>query len=264
MIGGQTIGAFVITYNEQAALPDCLESIKWADDLVIVDSHSEDRTVEIARRYTDRIIEREFTAHTDQTRFAFEQARGDWVLWLDADERLTQEACDEIRAHLERPGGPECDGFSFPRRTYFLDRWIMHSGWYPQRKLRMFRREVAQIVGPAPHPGASVPGRVVELEGDILHLSYPGGVLDMMRRSAWFAELAASERYEQGRRYSPLNLLLKPPLEVMKKFLLQRGFLDGLPGLCIAVGSAYYRFVREVRLWEIERGQAPPGMDEPL
>ncbi|MGD2175477.1 MAG: glycosyltransferase family 2 protein [Candidatus Brocadiaceae bacterium] len=262
MIGGQAVSAFVITYNEQKALRDCLESIKWADELVVVDSYSDDATVEIAREYTDRIILREFRSFLDQTRFAFEQTGCDWVVWLDADERLTRQACEEIERELSRPDGPDFDGFAFPRRTWFLDRWVTHSGWYPQHKLRLFRRDVADIVGYPPHPQAVVPGPVKKLKGDILHHSYPGGVLDMVRRSARFAELAAQSRYKEGRRFSALSLLLKPPLELLKKYVVRLGFLDGLPGFAIAVGSAYYRFVREVRLWELAHRAEPEAFGE--
>jgi len=262
-LGGQTISAFVITYNEEAALRDCLESIKWVDELVVVDSYSADATVAVARQYTDEIIFREFKSFLDQTRFAFEQTAGDWVLWLDADERLSQEACDEIAEAFRRPGGPACDGMAFPRKTFFLDRWITHGGWYPQRKLRLMRRAAAEIVGYAPHPAARVEGKVLRADGDLLHLSYPGGILDMMRRSARFAELAAQVRYENGKRFSSMELLLEPPLEFLKKTVLQRGILDGLPGLAIAVGSAYYRFVREIKLWELEHGREPEPLEPP-
>ncbi len=263
MPGGQTISAFVITYNEEAALGDCLESIKWVDDLVVVDSYSEDATVAVARRYTDRIIFREFQSYLDQTRFAFEQTTGDWVLWLDADERLTQRACDEIAEAFRAPGGPACDGMAFPRKTFFLDRWITHGGWYPQRKVRLVRRAAASMGGYAPHPKACVEGEVRQMDGDILHLSYPDGILDMVRRSAGFAEQAARVRYESGVRFRLSSLLLKPPLEFVKKTVLKGGFLDGLPGLAIAVSSAYYRFVREVKLWELEHGRAPEPLEAP-
>ncbi len=263
MIEGHRFSAFVITENEEEAIRGCLESIKWVDELVVVDSYSRDRTLAIAGEYTDRLVTHRFVSHRDQTSYALAQTTCDWVLWLDADERLTQQAYDEIRHWFTRPGGPQCDGFSLPRRTYFLDRWVAHGGWYPQPKLRLMRRAVAAIGGYAPHPEAHVPGRVRCLKGDILHLSYPGGVTEMMRRSARFAELAAGARYGDGRRFAVLNLLLKPPLDFLKKYVLQRGFLDGLPGLAIAVGSAHYRFVREVRLWELEHGAAP-GLSGPV
>ncbi len=258
MLGGQSVSAIVITYNEEDAIRDCLESVRWADELVVVDSYSEDATLAIAREYTDRIIQREFAGYVAQTRFAFEQTTGDWVLWLDADERLTPAALQEVKRYFERPEGPRCDGFAFPRLTFFMDRWIRHSGWYPQHKLRLFRRAAARIVGRPPHPTARVSGRVRLLRGNILHLSYPNGVVEMAERSARFADRAARARYAGGKRFSWVNLLFKPPLEFLKKYLLCLGALDGLPGLAIAAGSAYHRFVREVRLWQLDHGRRPP------
>jgi glycosyltransferase involved in cell wall biosynthesis len=251
MLGGQKVSGFVITFNEEDNVAACLETMKWADDLVVVDSFSTDRTVEIARRYTDRIIQRPFTAYTDQTRFAFEQTTGDWVLWLDADERLTPQALAEVEERFRAPGGPGADGFAFPRRTCFADRWIMHGGWYPQRKVRLFRREGARIGGNPAHPTAEVSGSIVNVRGDILHYSYPGGLAEMAQRSARFADLVARERYERGGRFSLLKLLFRPPFELVKKYVLQLGLLDGMPGLLIAVGSAYYQFLREAKLYEL-------------
>ncbi len=256
MIGGKSFSAFVITYNEEDNIRACLESLAWVDEIVVVDSYSEDDTVEIAREYTDRIVEREFAGYVKQTRYAFQQTTGEWVMWLDADERLTPAARAEIRSVFQAPDGPDCDGYAFPRKNYFMGRWITHSGWYPQPKVRLFRREATEIVGTPPHPTASVAGPVGRIDADILHFSYPGGVLEMMRRSSRFAEHAAQARHAAGNRFSLLSVLAKPPLELLKKYLLQRGFLDGFPGLVIAAGSAYYRFVREVRLWELEHAEA--------
>jgi len=265
MLAGHSFSAFVITYNEQDGIRDCLESVKWVDELVIVDSYSEDATVEICREYTDRIIQREFAGYVAQTRFAFEQTTGEWVVWLDADEVLTPEAQREIVRRFEAPDGPGCDGFTFPRKTYFIDRWITHSGWYPQRKLRLLRREVARIGGDEPHPEAAVAGEVMDLDGGILHLSYPGGFQEMATRSAVFASRAAKARFEAGKRASRVSMVLKPPLEFVKKYVFRLGLLDGLPGLAIAVGSAYYRFMRELKLWELEHARDPelPGGPEP-
>jgi len=258
MIGGHSVSGVVITLNEERNIRDCIESMKWADEIIVVDSFSKDATVEIARQYTDKVIERPFEGFVDQIDFALSRATCEWVLWLDADERLTPEALAEVTAAFEPPGGPDCDGFAFPRKTWFLDRWITHSGWYPQHKLRLFRREGAEIVGEEPHPKARVPGPTRRLGGDILHLSYPGGMAQLAERSARYASLAAVARYARGKRFSLLSLLSRPPFAAFKRYVLQLGVLDGLPGLAIAVGAGYYRFLREVKLWEL--AHAPDGM----
>jgi glycosyltransferase involved in cell wall biosynthesis len=252
LIGGKRVSGFVITYNEEANIADCLESIRWADELVVVDSYSEDGTVDLARRYTDRVIQRPFEGYVSQASFAFEQTTGDWVIWLDADERLTPEATEEARAFLEMPDAGGYDGFAFKRKTWFLGRWITHGGWYPQYRVRLMRRQAAAITGQEPHIRAVVAGRTKRLKGEILHFSYPGGILDYVRRSADHAERGALTRFRAGRRFSWVRFLLEPPLVFLKSYFLGLGLLDGLAGFVVAVGTAHYRFIRNVRLWELE------------
>lgn len=256
MINNHKISAFVITYNEEDNIADCLETVGWADEIVVVDSFSEDRTVEIADQYADVVIEHDFEGHVRQTRFAARQTTHPWIVWLDADERLTDEAISELTALL-------CDeqsdwaGFALPRRTRFMDRWITHSGWYPQHKIRIWRRECGSIGGEEPHPHVDLDGPVKEMTGDMLHYSYPNGMRDMVATSTKYAWYAARSRFDRGRRCSLLSMMLKPPGNFLKKYLLQLGFLDGMPGFAIAVGAAYYRFMREVMMWELEH--APPA-----
>jgi len=248
MIAGKRISAFVMTYNEERNIRACLESMKWADEIVVVDSHSTDGTLDIACEYTDTIIERPFAGFVAQTAFSYEQTTGDWTLWLDADERFTPEALAQVTAALE--AGADCDAFAFPRKNWFMGRWILHGGWYPQHKARFLRRSACRIVGGEPHPIAEVDGAIQRLTGDILHYSYPGGIMGMARRSVKYAERAAHGRFERGGRFRWHNLLLRPPFAAFRRYILQGGFRDGLPGLVIAVGSAWYRFMREVKMAE--------------
>jgi glycosyltransferase involved in cell wall biosynthesis len=247
--------AFIITYNEEKNIKDCLESLKWTDEIVVVDSYSTDRTCDIAREYTDRVIKHEFQGHVGQTRYASEQTSHPWIMWLDADERLTPEAIEEIHRQFDSGVTEEYKAFSFPRRTFFIDRWILHSGWYPQPKIRFWHRDHAHISGDEPHPHVELKENAKEkvLEGDILHYSYPNGLRDMVATSTKYARLGAERRYNEGRRYHLWSALLKPPATFLKKYCLQLGFLDGTPGLAIAVGSGYYRFMKEFMLWELEQ-----------
>ena len=263
MIGGHRVSGFVITYNEEDYIENCLESLRWVDELVVVDSHSDDHTVEVARRYTDNIVLQEFLGHARQTAFAAEQTTMPWVMWLDADERLTQQALDEIREFLSGEDADECAGMSFPRKTFFMDRWITHSGWYPKHKLRLFHRDRTEMGGEGPVPEVIAHGEVRQAEGDILHLTYPRGIVDMMDTSNDFTTRAARVRREGGRRMSWCKLLLEPPFEFLKKFLLQLGFLDGFPGLVISAGSAYYKFIREAKMWELDHLRHPPEFSPP-
>ena len=263
MMSGKSVSAFVITYNEQRNIADCLESLKCADELLVVDSFSTDRTLDIARRYTDRIIQHEFGGHVAQTRYAFEQTTCPWVMWLDADERLTQQALDELRGALAGPGEPAYSGFAFPRRTFFMGRWIRHSGWYPQPKVRLWRRDAGTVAGDEPHPHVELSGPAKALAGDILHFTYPQGLRDMVAVSAKYAGCAARARHAAGKRFSAVNLMVKPPAVFLKKYLLQRGFLDGLPGLAISAGTAYNRILREMMLWELDHAAELPPFKPP-
>jgi len=261
MIGATAVSAFVITRNEERNIADCLASLRWADELIVVDSGSTDATVEIARRCADRVIEHPFEGYVAQTRWAAEQTACPWVLWLDADERLSEEAREKIAQVLAGPDAERWAGLSFPRRSYFMDRWIRHCGWYPQRKVRMWRRGSGRFDDGHLVPRVLADGPVRKMRGDILHYTYPNGVRDMMAATAEYAADGAAERYAQGRRFSLLGLTLKPPLTFLKKYALQGGVLDGLPGLAISAGAAWHRFVREVMLWEMEakdgEGKAP-------
>jgi glycosyltransferase involved in cell wall biosynthesis len=253
MTGDRAVSAFVITLNEERNIADCLESLKWADEIVVVDSGSTDATVGIARRYTGRVLEHPFEGYVPQTRWAAEQTRHPWILWLDADERLSAEARREIEEVLADPDAGRWAGLEFPRRNHLGDRWIRHAGWYPQYRLRMWRRDAGRFDEGMLVPRVLVSGSVRRMKGDILHYSYPNGVADMMQATARYAAAGAAERHAAGRRFSLLALLLKPPFTFLKKWLLQAGFLDGLPGLAVAAGAAYHRFVREVMLWEMEQ-----------
>ena len=251
---GYKISGFVITYNEEDNIGDCLDTLNWVDELVVVDSGSEDGTVEIARRRADRVVHHEFLGYTAQTRFALAETSHPWVIWLDADERLTPEARTEIEGFLAGSRAEEYAGIRFPRKTRFLGRWVTHSGWYPKRKLRFFHRDRGELTGEEPSVRFEPSGSVREGTGDILHYSYPGGMADMLDRQNAFTGRAARARYRKGRRMSWMKLLLEPPFEILKKYFLQLGFLDGVAGLAIAGGTAYYKFVREIKLWELQTG----------
>ena len=141
-----TISALVVCGNEEANIAACLESVRWCDEIVVIDSFSSDRTPEIARTFTDRVIQRTWHGFSDQKQFALEQAKGDWILNLDADERCTPELRDAIRAALPRAEAAGIAGFEVRRHVFYLGRWIDHGGWYPDWKLRVARRDRARFL----------------------------------------------------------------------------------------------------------------------
>ena len=243
------ISAIVVCGNEEANIAACLESVRWCDELVVVDSLSSDRTPEIARGYTDRVLQRPWAGYVAQKQFALDRATGDWVLSLDADERCTPELRDAIRAALPDAEARGLAGFEVRRHVFYLGRWIDHGGWYPDWKLRVMRRERARCAGRDPHDRFEVDGAVGRLEADLLHYTYRD-FAQHLRTVDRFSAVAADEWRKEGRRFSLLDALVHPPAKFLECYVWKRGFLDGWPGFVIAATSAFYVFAKQVKLRE--------------
>lgn len=243
------ISAVIITYNEEERLPPLLQSLEGVvEEIVVVDCHSTDETAKIARRFGCRVLERDWTSYADQKNYGNSQASHPWILSLDADERLSAELRQEIVAL--KPSDPECAGFSMPRRVFYLGRWIRHGGWYPDRRVRLFRRERARWEGEFVHEKLIVDGEIRPLRGDILHFTYRH-ITDHMRRINLFSELAAKKLYAQQKKCRWYHLVFLPPLRFWRIYFFRLGLLDGFPGLVIAVMSSYAIFARYAKLKEI-------------
>ncbi len=238
----------IITFNEENNIRRCLESVKWADEIVVVDSHSSDATVDICREYTDKIFFREFPGHIEQKNYALQCAGNDWVLCIDADEELSPLLSREIRIALEEKSG-KYDGFLFPRHAYYLGRWINHCGWYPDYKLRLFRKSLGRWGGVNPHDKVELTGRTRRLNGDLYHYTYRdiSQHLDTVDR---YSTIYAREALKRGERFSLARLLFRPSVKFLEMYIYKRGFLDGLPGFIIAGILSYYVFLRYAKMWE--------------
>lgn len=249
----------MITFNEEANVTAALESVGFADEIVVVDSHSTDRTRELAETFrgvsrsgeevVPRVLERDWPGHVEQKNFAIDAASHDWVLCLDADERVSPELRREVEAALATES-PAADGYTMPRRTFYLGRWISSSGWYPDRKLRLFRRSCGRWGGVNPHDHVYVKGRIERLGGDIHHYSYRD-MAQHVRTINSFTGIAAEQKYRRGARWPVLRMVTHPPAKFLKMYLLQRGFRDGMPGFLIATLGAWYVFLKYARLWEL-------------
>ncbi|MBI3670368.1 MAG: glycosyltransferase family 2 protein [Acidobacteria bacterium] len=251
----------LIACNEEPNLPRVLASVAGlADEIVLVDSGSTDRTCEVARQLGARVVYHPWSGFGEQRNFAAAQAPHDWVLALDADEELSPELRASLRVWKEQP--PAAVAYEFARRASYLGRWIWHSGWYPDRKARLYRRDRARFAGVA-HDSLEADGHVARLEGDLLHHAFRTFAEHAAKVNS-YSTTAAQEMYAEGRRRWRAAMLLAPPWALLQKFILRRGFLDGTRGWKIARMSARYTFLKYRKLGVLLSGgsltETPGGL----
>jgi glycosyltransferase involved in cell wall biosynthesis len=228
-----TLSVCIICRNEEKNIRRCIESATWADEIIVVDAMSQDKTVEIAREYTDKLYQNVWPGYVDQKNFAISKANGKWILSVDADEEITATLRDEILGEIQKDDAK--DGYRIPRRSFYQGRWINHSGYYPDRQLRLF-----------------IQGSIGNLKKDLLHYPYKGVISGQLQTVNSFSSLMAEDMYERGKRYHISLLFLRPIFKFFEVYLFKLGFFDGLAGFIIAVTSAYAMFVRYVKLRELE------------
>ncbi len=243
------LSAILIVRNEERDLPGCLESLRGvADEIVVVDSGSTDRTVEIARGFGARVIHRDFAGFGPQKQFALEQATGEWVINIDADERVSPALAQDIRAALS--AGPAVNGYEIRFHNLFLGRRLRFGGHWSEWHLRLFRRDKAHYEGRDIHEGISVAPPRGRLRGPILHESYTN-FAEYLEKCNRYTGLIARDKYRKGRRFHFWNHA-RLPWDFFCRYVLKLGFLDGNAGLIYAVLSAYYTWLKLVRVMEGE------------
>ena len=245
------LSVVVVTRNEEERLRACLEAVVWADEIVVVDAESEDKTVAIAQEFTDCVVVRPWPGYAAQKNTALDLATGDWVLSLDADEVVSPELRAEI-ARVLASDGP-ADGYAVPRRNIFCGRWVRHGGLYPDRQLRLFRRGRGRFEARAVHESVRVDGRVESVAGHLEHRSYRD-VSDFLLRADRYSTLAAEEAVAQGQRAGVSALVLRPFGRFLAMYVVQGGFLDGWRGFLLATLYAYYVLIRSAKIWERTTG----------
>ncbi len=244
------ISAIVVCFNEEDNIRECLESLKWCDEIVVVDSFSTDRTVEICRQYTDRVIQRPWAGYRDQKAFAHSQATREWVFLVDADERVPLELRVEIQDALKRFGA-DYVAFSVPRLVYYLGRWWWRGGWYPDYDIRIFRHDRAKWGGSDPHEKILIDGKIRRLKYPLHHFSYRD-ITDHIARINHFTAVSSRELSGQRRCWRWTDSLCRPALRFFHSYVWKRGFLEGFPGFFLAATAAIYVFLKYAKLRELE------------
>jgi glycosyltransferase involved in cell wall biosynthesis len=245
------VSVTVITLNEASHLAGALESVAWADELVVVDSGSSDETVAIARAHTEKVVVRDWPGYVAQKNYAAGLASNDWILSLDADERVTPALAAEIQSVLHDQ--PPHVGFRMPRVTFHLGRWIRTTDWYPDYQLRLYDRRAATWTGRLVHESVtSGRGSVGRFNGELQHFAYRD-ISDHLETIDRYTTYAARQMNEAGQRAGLLRLSGHPPLAFLRNYLLKGGIRDGLPGLVISAMNAYYVFLKFAKLAELQR-----------
>ncbi len=259
------LSAVLIAYNEEANIRRALEPLQGlADEIVVVDSFSTDATKAIAEEMGATVHQEPFTGFIAKKNLALSKARGEWILCLDCDEVLTPELAASVRGAVAEPG--PYAAYALNRRTFYMGRLLRHS-WQPDRKIRLVRRDAGpRWGGYEPHDTLLAQGPAGFLAGDLVHYSFRD-FDDHMRRTAAHARSAALSYFERGKRTGAADLLLRPPLAFLKKYLLRRGVLDGLPGLVAAISGGVYSYMKYAFLLDMQNrdrtsGDAPPGRSD--
>ena len=253
------ISVTIIAFNEADNIAAACQSVAWADEILVVDSQSTDRTREIAVACGAKVLVKPWTGFSQQKQFAAEQALNNWIFSLDADERVS----DELRAEILRikNSSPEnfsgenvADGYRIPRRSFYMNRWIRGGGWYPDRQLRLYDRRHGAWKSVLVHESVAMlpTSKIGNLHGDILHYSIPNASYHQRLIGERYAPLAARQMFENGRRTTRLKIASAGLTAFVRTFFLKSGWRDGLAGFCIARFAAHHAFLKHLLLWEMQ------------
>lgn len=243
------VTVIVPTFNEEQDLRGCLESIKWADKIFVVDSFSTDKTLEIAREYTDNIVQHEYVNSATQKNWAIPQVETDWIMVLDADERVSDALRDRIQAILK--DGTDYDGFYVKRLTKFFGKPIKHCGWGSEYLVRFWRKGKGMYLDRSVHADVKVEGKTGRIEEHIVHDTYKN-YDDYFEKFNRYTTWSAQDIYKKGASAGVLNLVMRPIWRFFKMYFLQLGFLDGKHGLVISALSAFTVFTKYAKLWSMK------------
>ena len=243
------ISVTIRTFNEEINLRECLESVSWADEIVVIDSQSSDNTVAIAREFTDKVVIQEWLGHIGQSQFATDHTKNLWVLHMDADERVSPGLRDEILSL--NLNSTICDAYEMPRLHFFMQQWIKHSAWFPDYKIRLFRKDRCKWGGYAPHDEVKVKGRKEKLKNEILHYIYRD-IAHFAATKNRYSSLTAEDHYKNGRRARIIDFTLRQLYAFLYRYFIRLGIADGIAGFTISVMEAHAVFMKYIKLYEIQ------------
>jgi glycosyltransferase involved in cell wall biosynthesis len=257
----QMLTVIIPCKNEEANIRLCIESVLGiADEIIVADSGSTDRTMEIAEEFNCRIIEREYVYSADFKNWAIPLAKNEWILIVDADERVTPELAEEIKRELQ--GDPRNDGYTIFRRNYLFGHVVKRSGWGTDNVLRLFKRDISRYKDMRVHSEIVIEtGRVGKLKGKLDHFSY-WNFGQIVKKHDMYATWAAEDLRDKGIKSSFLHLTFLPFWRFFRQYVIQRGFLDGIPGLIVCTISMYYVFLKYAKLWVMQHGLEQPNPEK--
>jgi glycosyltransferase involved in cell wall biosynthesis len=246
------ISAVIITFNEEEKIASAIESVKWADEILVVDSESTDKTIEIAESLGARVLIQKWLGFYAQKQFAVDNAAFDWIFSLDADEQVSDKLKAEILVIKNK--SDSADGYRIPRLSFYMHRPIRHGGWYPDWQLRFFDRRKGSWKDVLIHESIEMQdgAKIEKLGGDILHFSWESAAHHEKMIGERYAPLSAAQNFRRGRRTSPLKIVTAGLFAFVQTFILKAGFLDGFPGFCIARFAAHHAFLKNLLLWEMQ------------
>lgn len=243
------ITALIICRNEEKNIEDCIKSVIWCDEIVIIDAFSTDDTVRIASGLTDKIFQNEWKGFAEQRKFALTKAGYDWVFSIDSDERCSRELESEIKELLEKDFISE-SGFEIPRKSFFLNRWIKHGGWYPNYQLRLFKRKSADVTNRLVHESYFVDGAIRKLKNPILHFTITS-ISEYVNKINSYSDLSAKEKASR-KKIGFLDIFIFPRLAFIHQYIIRGNFLDGIGGLMVSKFHMMTKLLNNMKIWEMQ------------
>jgi len=243
------ISVVISACNEEKKIKECLESVKWADEIIFVDNNSNDKTVEIAKKYTSKIFSRQNNLMLNVNKnYGFSKVSNEWVLNLDADERVSDELASEIKSVIVSSDAK--DGYFIPRKNIIFGKWMEHTGWYPDYQLRLFKKGKGRFPEKQVHEKIEVNGQTEYLKNDLVHLNYETVLQFLQKLGNIYAANEADQLIKNGYKFNWLDVLRFPVNEFLSRFFAREGYKDGFHGLVVSVFMAFYHFVVFAYIWE--------------